>query len=151
MAAAGLGKTTCIDRQKQLIVINPTALKLFRCPVGQALGRMLAAAQRKALESQRRRSQKMQAVGTLAGTANVGNGILSAPLGNVELSQGDAQLDSAVATRLTEIDKAGSRARELVRQRLRFSRSQSSPRVSLHLADVIIETRRLLKSPCHVR
>ncbi len=207
---SSLDAIICIDRQQRIIVFNPTAASLFRCPAEQALGRMLAdflpdavqalsysditshaqlgemsgittagdtvpldvslsfehhpdgdivtifahdltaqkkmEAHRKALESQLRESQKMQAIGTMAGgIAHDFNNIISAILGNVELAREDAQLDSAVATSLTEIDKAGRRARDLVRQILTFSRNEPPHRVPLQLADVMVETTRLLK------
>ena len=46
---------------------------------------------------------------------------------------------------LNEIDKAGRRARDLVRQILTFSRNESPKRVPIQLAEVVEETVRLLK------
>ncbi len=110
-------------------------------------------AHRTALESQLRESQKMQAIGTMAGgIAHDFNNIISAILGNVELAKMDAQTDSAVSTSLGEINKAGRRARDLVRQILTFSRNEPPHRESLKLADVVHETLRLVKVtlPPHV-
>jgi PAS domain S-box-containing protein len=110
-------------------------------------------AHRTALESQLRESQKMQAIGTMAGgIAHDFNNIISAILGNVELAKMDASTDSAVATSLVEIDKAGRRARDLVRQILTFSRNEPPHRAPLRLADVVHETLRLVKVtlPPHV-
>jgi PAS domain S-box-containing protein len=103
-------------------------------------------ANRAALETQLRESQKMQAIGTMAGgIAHDFNNIISAILGNVELARQDALHDAAVSTSLTEIDKAGRRARDLVRQILTFSRNEPPRRLPLQLADVIHETLRLIK------
>ncbi|MDD2925007.1 ATP-binding protein [Rhodoferax sp.] len=103
-------------------------------------------AHRAALESQLRESQKMQAIGTMAGgIAHDFNNIISAILGNVELAREDVQADSTVATSLAEIDKAGKRARDLVRQILTFSRNDPPHRSPLQLADVVFDTTRLLK------
>lgn len=110
-------------------------------------------AHRTALESQLRESQKMQAIGTMAGgIAHDFNNIISAILGNVELAKLDALNEGAVATSLVEIDKAGRRARDLVRQILTFSRNEPPHRVPLQLADVVHETLRLVKVtlPPHV-
>lgn len=110
-------------------------------------------AHRTALESQLRESQKMQAIGTMAGgIAHDFNNIISAILGNVALAKQDANADSAVNTSLTEIDKAGRRARDLVRQILTFSRNEPQHRTPLQLADVVHETLRLVKVtlPPHV-
>ena len=110
-------------------------------------------AHRTALESQLRESQKMQAIGTMAGgIAHDFNNIISAILGNVALARLDACMDTAVATSLTEIDKAGRRARDLVRQILTFSRNEPQHRAPLQMADVVHETLRLVKVtlPPHV-
>jgi PAS domain S-box-containing protein len=103
-------------------------------------------AHRNALESQLRESHKMQAVGTMAGgIAHDFNNIISAILGNVELARQDAGAQSPALISLNEIDKAGRRARDLVRQILTFSRNESPKRVPIQLADVVEETVHLLK------
>ena len=88
-----------------------------------------ATAQRETLQAQLRESQKMQAMGTLAGgIAHDFNNILSAILGNVELARHDLPDESPAQTSLQEIDKAGRRARDLVRQILTFSRNEAPVR-----------------------
>ena len=103
-------------------------------------------AQRSRLESQPRESQKMQAVGTMAGgIAHDFNNIISAILGNAELALQEVDATSAAQVSLNEIDKAGRRAKELVRQILTFSRHESTQRTPIQLADVIKETVNLIK------
>jgi signal transduction histidine kinase/ActR/RegA family two-component response regulator len=103
--------------------------------------------QKNALESQLRQSQKMQAMGTMAGgIAHDFNNILSAILGNVELAKQDLPAGSVASVSLAEIDKAGRRARDLVRQILTFSRNDPPKRAPVQLADVVHETTRLLKT-----
>ena len=103
-------------------------------------------AHRNALESQLRESHKMQAVGTMAGgIAHDFNNIISAILGNVALARQDAGEASPALVSLIEIDKAGRRARDLVRQILTFSRNESPTRIPMQLAAVIDETVNLLK------
>ena len=103
-------------------------------------------AHRNTLEVQLRESQKMQAVGTMAGgIAHDFNNIISAILGNVELAKQDAGNGSPALVSLGEIEKAGRRARDLVRQILTFSRNESPKRIPLHLGDVVQETVHLLK------
>jgi PAS domain S-box-containing protein len=102
--------------------------------------------QRIALETQLRESQKMQAMGTMAGgIAHDFNNILSAILGNVDLAKQDTPEDSVALTSLQEIDKAGRRARDLVRQILTFSRNEQPKRIPIQLNEVIQETVRLVK------
>ena len=106
----------------------------------------LAEAQRLALENQLRESQKMQAIGTMAGgIAHDFNNILSAILGNVSLATQDLEDGAPALTSLQEIDKAGRRARDLVRQILTFSRNEQPKRIPTHLHEVIEETVRLVK------
>jgi two-component system cell cycle sensor histidine kinase/response regulator CckA len=97
-------------------------------------------AHRARLEVQLRESQKMQAIGTMAGgIAHDFNNIISAILGNVTLASQDVASDCSAAISLAEIDKAGRRARDLVRQILTFSRNEPPNRLPLQLADVIHE------------
>ena len=106
----------------------------------------LAETQRVALETQLRESQKMQAMGTMAGgIAHDFNNILSAILGNVDLAKQDLETGSAAMPSLQEIEKAGRRARDLVRQILTFSRNEPPKRSPILLSDVVQETVRLLK------
>ena len=109
-------------------------------------GRKKAEAHRNELEAQLRESQKMQAVGTMAGgIAHDFNNILGAILGNVELAKADCSPDSPVLESLHEIDKAGRRARDLVRQILTFSRNEPPQRTTVNLAEVVHDTERLLR------
>jgi two-component system cell cycle sensor histidine kinase/response regulator CckA len=108
--------------------------------------RKRAEAQRSVLEAQLRESQKMQAVGTMAGgIAHDFNNILSAILGNVELAREDAGPNSPAQVSLHEIEKAGRRARDLVRQILTFSRNEAPRRSPTALDDLVTETERLLR------
>jgi PAS domain S-box-containing protein len=109
-------------------------------------GRKKAEAHRNELEAQLRESQKMQAVGTMAGgIAHDFNNILGAILGNVELAKADCGPESPVLESLLEIDKAGRRARDLVRQILTFSRNEPPQRTHVNLAEVAHDTERLLR------
>jgi two-component system cell cycle sensor histidine kinase/response regulator CckA len=102
--------------------------------------------QRNILEAQLREAHKMQAIGTMAGgIAHDFNNILGAILGNVTLARQDAGADSPVQVSLTEIEKAGRRGRDLVRQILTFSRNEAPKRHSVQLAEVVQESVRLMK------
>ena len=109
-------------------------------------GRKKAEAHRSELEAQLRESHKMQAVGTMAGgIAHDFNNILHAILGNVELAKADCAPGSPMLESLLEIDKAGRRARDLVRQILTFSRNEAPQRTAVSLAEVAHDTERLLR------
>jgi len=109
--------------------------------------RVRAEAQRQALEAQLRQAQKMEAVGTLAGgIAHDFNNILGAILGNVELARQDVGASHPALESLTEIAKAGRRARDLVQQILAFSRTQNPDRRAITLPAVIEEALKLLRA-----
>lgn len=98
------------------------------------------------IETQLRDSQKMQAMGTMAsGIAHDFNNILGTILGNVELARQDASSNSDVQLSLLEIEKAGRRARDLVRQILTFSRKEPPQRTLLNLNELVHEVARLIR------
>jgi PAS domain S-box-containing protein len=150
---AQLGELTGVTQSGNSIAIE-ISVSFERHPDGDTTtifardltARKKVEAHRNALESQLRESQKMQAVGTMAGgIAHDFNNIISAILGNAELARQDAGPDSPALISLAEIDRAGRRARDLVRQILTFSRNESPERIPIQLADVVQETVRLLK------
>ncbi|MDT0136179.1 ATP-binding protein [Acidovorax sp. PRC11] len=109
-------------------------------------GRKKAEAHRSELEAQLRESHKMQAVGTMAGgIAHDFNNILSAILGNVELAKADCAADAPALESLREIEKAGRRARDLVRQILTFSRNEPPQRTAVPVSEAVHDTERLLR------
>jgi len=101
---------------------------------------------RKQMEAQLLEAHKMQAIGTMAGgIAHDFNNLLGAILGNVSLARQDAGADSPVQVSLAEIEKAGKRGRDLVRQILTFSRNETPKRHPIHLSEVVHDAVRLMK------
>jgi PAS domain S-box-containing protein len=99
------------------------------------------------LEEQFRQAQKMEAIGTLAGgIAHDFNNILSAIMGYTQLSQMVLKENPAVRGYLDAVFQASSRATDLVRQILTFSRQQQQERRPIQLQPVVDETLKLLRS-----
>jgi len=94
--------------------------------------------QEMAIEKQMRQTQKMNAIGELAGgVSHDFNNILTAILGYVALCMNTVEEDSKVRGYLKEVVKAGDRAAKLVRQILTFSRQEEQDFHSVSLQSVI--------------
>jgi len=95
---------------------------------------------RKRLEAEILRSEKLRSVGVLAGgIAHDFNNILTAILGNISLLQATLAADDSAAEHLNEVEKASQRARELTRQLLTFSRGGDPVRKPFHPEPLIRE------------
>jgi PAS domain S-box-containing protein len=101
---------------------------------------------RKLLEEQFRQSQKLEAVGRLAGgVAHDFNNLLTVIMGYVEMLILDAHDQPGLVSYAEEVQYAASRASALTAQLLAFSRRQiSQPRV-LDLNDVVTHSMKLLR------
>lgn len=106
-----------------------------------------AEAQHRALEAQLRESQKMEAIGTLAGgVAHDFNNLLAAILGNLVLAREDVGEQHPAQESLIEINRAAIRARQLVQQILTFSRRQTQEMVHQPLTPLVEEALGLMRS-----
>ena len=130
---------------------KPVILSLALAPLygglSEVRGVMVLAAdltERKKLESQLRQSQKMEAVGQLAGgVAHDFNNLLTAIIGYTSLLM-KASPTGQQREDLLEIDRAAARATELTQQLLAFSRRQMLQPTLLDLNAVLSDTMRML-------
>ncbi len=93
--------------------------------------RKRAEEEREKLEAQLRQSQKMEAVGRLAGgVAHDFNNMLSVIIGHAELAMTKVDPDSPLQEDLQQVHNAGQRSTAIIRQLLAFARKQIiSPQV----------------------
>jgi PAS domain S-box-containing protein len=101
--------------------------------------------QTKIMETQFRQAQKMEAVGTLAGgVAHDFNNLLQAINGYAELLLLDKSPEDAGYHNLMQIQKACSRAAQLIQQLLAFSRKVEGVRRRLDLNQEVLEAEKVL-------
>ncbi|MBI5774566.1 MAG: PAS domain S-box protein [Verrucomicrobia bacterium] len=103
-------------------------------------------AERHSLEAQVRHAQKMEAVGQLAaGVAHDFNNILTVIQGHTSLLLDDHALDAESEASLREIAASATRAANLTRQLLTFSRKQVMQPRPLDLGAVVADAMKMLR------
>ena len=99
------------------------------------------------LQLQLLQSQKVEAIGTLAGRiAHDFNNILSAIIGYTELALDDTPAGSPLENSLKEVYTAGMRARDLVKQILAFARQSDEERKPIQVGAIAKEVMKLIRS-----
>jgi CheY-like chemotaxis protein len=102
---------------------------------------------RKQTEAQLIQAQKMEAIGTLAGgIAHDFNNILASIMGYAELAILDVEKNTELHEYLNQVMVAGSRAKDLVRQILTFSRQTEKELRPLQLELILNEVFKLLRA-----
>jgi PAS domain S-box-containing protein len=98
------------------------------------------------LEKQLRQAHKMEAIGTLAGgIAHDFNNILTVILGYTDLAKYEVQPGSKLASDLDHVQEAGTRAKDLVKQILAFSRQDDTECIPLRPANLVREAIKILR------
>jgi two-component system cell cycle sensor histidine kinase/response regulator CckA len=142
---------------------EPATAQLFASPFmatpdgePQAILYLIDTSAQKALETQFAQSQKMQAIGQLAGgVAHDFNNLLQAIIGNCDLLLMRHTAGDPSFAEINEVRQNSVRAAGLVRQLLAFSRQQTLQPKVLALKDMLTELslllRRLLGERCALR
>ncbi len=135
----------CKDGSKRPLEVNTRLLYEGQRPVGvQGIARDIS--ERKQLEEQLRQSQKMEAVGRLAGAvAHDFNNLLTAILGYSQLLLRRLDPNGPMRKEVVEIEKAGQRAAALTNQLLAFSRKQVFQPQVLNLNLVVADIEKMLQ------
>jgi PAS domain S-box-containing protein len=101
---------------------------------------------RRLLEEQLRHSQKLEALGQLAGSvAHDFNNLLSVIIGYSELLSANPNTDGPMSAHLETIKKAGERAASLTAQLLAFSRRQVLQPKVVNLNSLVADTQKMLQ------
>jgi len=132
---------------EELVCIEST--RALRDPDGKThsyLGTLVDITERRHLQRQVARSQKLDAVGTLAsGLAHDFNNILAAIVPNAELIERHRQAPEPVRERARTIRAAAERAGGITRQLLRFARQDREVKSTADLNGLVAEASRLLE------
>jgi signal transduction histidine kinase len=113
--------------------------------IANAVERKFLEQDRERLEANLQQARRMETIGALAsGIAHNFNNITGAILGYAETAQAQVGSHGRVAGSLSEIRRAGERARDLVDQILTFGRRTAPRRSSICIKALITETKSLL-------
>jgi signal transduction histidine kinase len=133
------------DEGKAYRTEHVTAMKMAANLAASAIDNVRLLEQERGQALRLQQSQKMEAIGTLAGgVAHDFNNLLTIIIGNADLALRKLQPNDPLRPRLVEVDKASKRAAGLTRQLLAFGRRQQMERRNIKLNDVIAEIMKLL-------
>src|SRR5579864_5331019 len=148
IAQAARGKNNVASAELRAAGHEDRSAELFASPVsgGRVILYLVDVSEQKALETKFAQSQKMQAVGQLAGgVAHDFNNLLTVIIGNSEFLLMRHQAGDPSFKEINEIHQNALRAANLVRQLLAFSRKQTMQPKVLALGEMVNELANMLR------
>jgi len=146
----GLGEQTLLMRPDGYVRAIAGCATPIRDTQGQVQGLVLVVRDITAprgIEAQLLQSQKLAAIGTLAGgIAHEFNNVLASIIGFTELTVDDVSPESRAWHNLQKVLQAGLRAKQVVQQLLAFSRQSPPVRESVQLDQIMREALTLLRA-----
>lgn len=134
------------DGHKELLETIKTPML---SPEGKVIGVLGVArdiTERRQIEKELRRSQKMEAIGQLTGgIAHDFNNLLGIILGNLELLELELPSNDRSHEKIRSIYKAGQRAAKLTKQLLNFSRSEAEQVATTNINQLLEDINDLIK------
>ncbi len=135
------------DGREKIVIVSKVPLHDQKDNVLGVLGIYYDITERKRMEDTLKQTQKMEAIGTLAGgIAHDFNNILGGIIGYTELALNDTRPKTKVYNFLQQVLKSATRAKDLVRQILTFSRKNQEERKAIQLSTIVKEEAKLLRS-----
>ncbi|MDX2480267.1 MAG: PAS domain S-box protein, partial [Desulfuromusa sp.] len=135
------------DGSPHSVELNTTLYRDQKGKPIKIIGSMRDISERKQLESRLRQSQKMEAIGSLAGgTAHEFNNILGTIIGNTALALNDVPESNPARECLEEIQSASLRAKNVVRQLLGFARKSVFQLIPVQISPIVSETLKLIRA-----
>ncbi|MFP3869998.1 MAG: ATP-binding protein [Syntrophobacteria bacterium] len=108
--------------------------------------------ERRRMEAELSRMEKLESLGTLAGgIAHDFNNLLTGIMGNVSLAKSEVQREGELFELLDDVEKASFRARDLARQLLTFARGGAPIRETTFISGLIRDAARFALAGSNVR
>jgi PAS domain S-box-containing protein len=137
---------TIIDKSEKRVQVQASVSEIDYRDGKAILGILRDISAQKALEDQLRQAQKIESIGHLAGgIAHDFNNLLTPIIGNSELAMMNLEPSNPLFEDLREINETASRASELTRQLLAFSRKQVLDVKTVNINKLIENFRKILR------